>query len=84
VEDTVYDQAERRYLELSKKLKKPATATFDRNNPDEDSEGMIQLDFTRPSVLCVLKKYGKPGLFSVRRGSGAGIEWSEEMLGYLD
>jgi hypothetical protein len=69
--DDLYDQQEKRYLELCREHGKENTIVHKGYPGFEDvpGSGMMEVDVTRPSVQLVLKKLGSPR--ESRRGVGA-------------
>lgn len=60
--DDLYDQQERRYLELCRELGHNNTIVHKGHPGFEDvpGGGMMEVDVDRPSVQLVLKKLGQP------------------------
>lgn len=65
IEDDEFDLYTREYLELCIALDEPNTVCHSMGGLKEDrvdllkGEGMMEVDFTRPSVKLVMKKYGR-------------------------
>lgn len=53
VPDAIYDQMEQEYLLLCERLDLPNTLVH-----KVEGAGMVEVDFTKPSVKLVLSKYG--------------------------
>lgn len=60
ISDAEYDALEIEYLTLCRTLGRENTLVHKVYEGFEDvaGDGMIEVDFSRPSVNCVLKKYG--------------------------
>lgn len=61
IHDSIYDQYEIEYLELCDKLKVKNTVVHCRYEKYEHlGPGMMEVDFRRPVVHLIMRKYGEP------------------------
>lgn len=59
VHDDIYDQMEREYIDLCIKLGKENTVSHSGYRSEEvKGEGMFEVDFKRPAVHLVMRKWG--------------------------
>ncbi len=66
IDDHSYDALEKEYLRLCLKLKYPNTIVHHgyadiNNGEDVPGDGMMEVDYTRPVVHLILRKYGIKG-----------------------